>query len=319
MSTRHISSGNTVKNRPGFTLVELLVVIGIIAVLLGILLPSLNKAREQSKTAQCASNMRQIAMAMINYFNDYRGTFFAEEIAKGYFGPSATSDLWVNGSFWPNELVLQGYVRAPNCYAFSATKADFSQSSVFQCPDGITPDDSSFLTGLGNAVYPTDPQNNMYYVHSHTQNAPNNAPAFAVATWYQVCNANLSNGSKFPNGGDSPPFVQFNNSSNTLFDSTRVRNLSMIHRASEFVLLVEATNTNFTNNTNSGSADPNIKNNFMVPRLGARHGRRSADGHNAFTNIAFFDGHVDLFDSKPLEQHALNYWKNSTIFILQEQ
>lgn len=64
---------NPPTRRCGFTLVELLVVIGIIALLISILLPSLNKAREAAMTASCLSNLRQIGTAFLMYANDHNG------------------------------------------------------------------------------------------------------------------------------------------------------------------------------------------------------------------------------------------------------
>src|SRR5688572_12007332 len=122
----------------GFTLVELLVVIGIIAILMAILLPALSRAREQAKTTQCLSNLRQLGMAIQTYLSETRYI-----IPAAYFYNSDPSEK--NHETWATILVNGNYIRGvptakldnPSMPALGSSQGPVT-SGVFYCPNGIT-------------------------------------------------------------------------------------------------------------------------------------------------------------------------------------
>ena len=83
-----MSVSHNLRRRDGFTLVELLVVVGIIAVLIAILIPALKVAREAANKTRCASNLRQIGYAMQMYRADN----------KDFFAPSSNEGFWQDKS-----------------------------------------------------------------------------------------------------------------------------------------------------------------------------------------------------------------------------
>src|SRR6266498_52288 len=73
MYLSRVNDKATSRRRPAFTLVELLVVIGIIALLIAILLPALSKARKQANTVKCLAQHKQLMSAFLLYANQWKG------------------------------------------------------------------------------------------------------------------------------------------------------------------------------------------------------------------------------------------------------
>ena len=141
-----------------FTLVELLVVIGIIGLLVAILLPTLNVARRQAAQVKCSSNMRQIAGALQMYHNANKGKLIPA-LAR-------SNSAWPEGFWWASELVKQKYINAPNMLGPDGKGTFFPRDSVFRCPVGVDPDEGKSASG---GEWPTDIRNNGYSVEAATR------------------------------------------------------------------------------------------------------------------------------------------------------
>ena len=136
--------------RRGFTLIELLVVIAIIAVLIALLLPAVQAAREAARRAHCASNLKQIGVAMHNY-----------HAAVGVFPPGRLrSQVDHNGRCFAAYAYLLPFLEQSSLY--SATNfnlnPDNAPDSAVAGENGLQPENTTTLyTNLNVLLCPSDP------------------------------------------------------------------------------------------------------------------------------------------------------------------
>lgn len=125
MTLTPIRSGPT--SARAFTLVELLVVIGIIALLISILLPSLNKARESARRVSCAAQLRQLCASMILYSNDNKGRY--PDVGSNVFNAE-----WKNADGSPYAAALTIFPYHANRGALQLLVKYGGVRNVWYCP-----------------------------------------------------------------------------------------------------------------------------------------------------------------------------------------
>jgi prepilin-type N-terminal cleavage/methylation domain-containing protein len=261
--------------RAGFTLVELLVVIGIIALLISVLLPALNKARAAANRIACASNMRQIGVAFANYLVE----------SKGVYPPAVYNDDWRLSSF--NRLksvgfdgLLRKYVGAP--HLDPKQPADLS---VFKCPS-----DTQYRFGY----LPKEAGARTYHM-PHSRGFDN--------IFYSVRDVSPLLPAPKKNDIMNRGIGQFFASNNTEWGQPSMWvKQRMVKPAAKVLLLVERSYAHSVQGTTGDSQPfgygverPGQQLFFFIPDYGnpMLHGTRGRE-HIAMFNYLFADYHVDL-------------------------